>query len=111
MSPQPGKPWFCNDVEGEGWSWHATAAEAMDEAARCIQEWRTGDGWAPEAEEIYVGCVTHCAMQVNKEACPEETTDTLDGPYTSQCHGPHDYHCDVAMRPFGTPEEPVKTLP
>ena len=92
--PPADKPWYCDDVEGEGVTWHATEADALAHAASCIVEWNTADGWTVEVEEIVVGCVTYRARQVNKARCE-------DG-----CHGLHDYHCDVAMRPLGIPEEP-----
>ncbi len=93
MYPIKGLPYFCNDVEGQGWTWHATEAEALAEAARCIAEWQ-GEEWPPEAEAIYVGQVTHRSRQVNKTPCAEG------------CHDADDWHCDIAMRVLDATQEP-----
>lgn len=86
-------PWYCHDVEGEGMSWHATYAEALAHAQTCLDVWQSTDGWPSEAGSVYVGRVLAQSAQVEKLRC------------TSACHGPHDFHCAMAMRPMGTPEE------
>lgn len=90
MTPQHAQfPWFCNDVEGEGITWHATQDAALAHAKQCIAEWRIEAGeWPEEAECVVVGCVSHRATPVNIEACG-------DG-----CHQADDWQCDIEMRPL-----------
>lgn len=94
--------WFCDDQDGEGMTWYATEAEALAQAALCIDAWLSEDGWPPEVECIYVGQITHRAMQVNKRLRDLEYIE--GGEEIPQQVG--DYVCDVAMRPIDTPEEP-----
>ena len=80
--------WYVNDPDGEGYSWHASEAAALAHAQAALTAWRgDGDEWPAGAEQMTVGCVTHCATQVNLSPC-------VDG-----CHASDDWHCDLEMRP------------
>ena len=91
------KHWFCDDPEGEGYTTFATEAEALAEAAACIEGWKGyGNEWPEEIYAITVGRVMYVARQIKKMRCVEG------------CHEAHDYHCEVAMRPISMPKEPIQ---
>mgnify|MGYP001568367641 CR=1 FL=1 len=92
-------PWFCDDRDGEGTTWHPTQEAALAHAATCIAAWRHQEAneWPEAVEDIVVGCVSHRATQVNLRACTEEDSGEDEGYSGGDAD---DYSCDVAMRPL-----------
>ena len=97
----PDKPWFCEDPDGEGTSWHATQEEALAAAAKTLAIW--GEEGCPRAQDIEiirVGYITHRAMQTHvqrQQGVLGENCTAESGIYWDyDC----DYRCDYTMMPL-----------
>lgn len=63
------------DPEGDGMMYFHSKEERDAHGQRCIDEYRSGDGWGGEEDEIEGVCageVTHIAKVINKRMRPDD---------------------------------------
>ena len=95
------KPWFayCPD---QGLMAFGTEAEAIEQAADCIDDWLDGDsGWDEQVGQVFVGRATQISTQVDRVDRPDESEIDEDGCDEDGNHwgGDYEYFCNYKVQP------------